>query len=445
MRTPRVLSWKTTPVMEAGSMPRPSDIPFDPMPPMLPDVGVLALVPEPWSVVWQLRHQILRRLARYFHVVWANPPLEWRATLNGPSRRPAEHHAHPPGFHVHPAQVWLPKFYRPSWLSSLTSRLRLEQARAVLTRAGCDAILLSLWRPEFADAVRHLPAFPSCYHIDDEYSFSDVEVPLSEQERTLITHVDQVFVSSPRLRLKKGGLNRHTAYVPNGVDYPAYATAHPEPDDLAAIPRPRIGYSGVLKSQLDWPLLFRLTELRPDWSFVFVGPIQQDPKVLTAVQRLAARPNVHLLGCKPAYQLPPYPQHFDVCVMPYRVTDYTRYIYPLKLHEYLASGRPVVGVPIPSLERFADVVTLARDAEGWTAALDAALTAAANSPEREAARRAVARAHDWEGLVRHMALVLAERLGPPYVRRLNAALERGAGAESVGSVSRPGTVSGGAR
>jgi Glycosyl transferases group 1 len=415
-----------------------SGTPFDSKPPMLPDVGVLALVPEPWSVVWQLRHQVLRRLARYFHVVWANPPLHWRAALNEMWRPRAERHAHPPGFHVHPAEVWLPKFYRPSWLASLTTRLRLEQARNILTQAGCEAILLSLWRPEFADAMRHLPSCQSCYHIDDEYSFSDVEVPLSDQERTLIAQVDQVFVSSPSLRLKKGGINRHTAYVPNGVDYPAYATVYPEPDDLARIPRPRVGYSGVLKRHLDWPLLFRLTELRPSWSFVFVGPIQDDPVTHSAVQCLAARPNVHLLGCKPAYELPPYPQHFDVCVMPYVVNDYTRYIYPLKLHEYLATGRPVVGVPIPSLERFADVVTLAHDAEGWMLALDEALAAAGNSTERQAARRAIARTHDWEGLVQHMARLLAERLGPSYVTRLEVALQLGATAESADGVSWPG-------
>jgi hypothetical protein len=427
--------------MEARSMPPASDISFDPRPPMLPDVGVLALVPEPWSVVWQLRHQILRRLARYFHVVWANPPLHWRSTLNGMWRPQAERHAHPPGFHVHSAEVWLPKFYRSSWLASLTSRLRLEHARNILTRAGCEAILLSLWRPEFADAIRHLPSCQSCYHIDDEYSFSEVEVPLGDQERTLIAQVDQVFVSSPGLRLKKGGINRHTAFIPNGVDYAAYAAIYPEPADLATIPRPRIGYCGVLKLQLDWPLLLRLTQLRPNWSFVFVGPIQ-DPGTKRAVQQLAAQPNVHLLGCKPAYELPPYPQHFDVCVMPYRVTDYTRYIYPLKLHEYLATGRPVVGVPIPSLECFADVMTLARDAEGWIVALDEALTAAANSPARQAARRAIARNHDWEGLVRHMARVLAKRLGPSYVRRLEVALELGAGADSAEGVLWPGTASG---
>jgi glycosyltransferase involved in cell wall biosynthesis len=394
-------------------------------PPMLPDVGVLALVPDTWSVVWQVRHQILVRLARYFHVVWVDPPLDWRNSITGKRRPHRQGFTSPPGFRVHPAEAWLTKFYRPSWLAGLTSRVRLERAKSVLARAGCEEILLSLWRPEFADAVRRFPHCRSCYHIDDEYSFSDVEMPLSEQERTLIAHVDQVFVSSPSLHLRKGNINLHTTFVPNGVDYRAYATAHPEPDELAVIPRPRIGYSGVLKRQLDWPLLHRLTELRPGWSFVFVGPTQEDPETQSAVRSLAMRPNVHFLGCKPAYQLPPYPQHFDACIMPYRVNDYTRYVYPLKLHEYLATGRPTVGAPIASLERFADVVTLACGADGWTSALDTALAPEANRAERRAARREVARTHDWEELVRHVARVLAERLGPLYVERLETALRVG--------------------
>lgn len=404
---------------------RPSDLACDSRPPLLPDVGVLALVPDRWSPVWQLRHHVLRRLARYFQVLWANPALSWRDTLKGRWRLPAERQTHPPGFHVHPAEVWLPRFYRSPWLAGLTWRLRLERARRILTQAGCETVVLSLWRPDLGDALPHLAAHATAYHIDDEYAFSDVEVPLGDQERTLIAQVDQVFVSSPRLRLKKGGINPHTAYVPNGVDYAAYSTVQPEPDDLARIPRPRIGYAGTLKSrlQLDWPLIFRLIEARPDWSFVFVGPTEPHPGVQQAVQRLAARPNVHLLGCKPATALPPYPQHFDVCVMPYSVNAYTQYIYPLKLHEYLATGRPVVGVPVPSLERFADVVSLARDPEAWLAALDDALSAEANTAERQAARRAVAQAHDWDGLVRDMARLLAERLGPRYVQRLETALK----------------------
>ena len=53
-------------------------------------------------------------------------------------------------------------------------------------------------------------------------------------------------------------INPHTTLVPHGVDYDRYATPVLEPTDIASIPRPRIGYSGFLKQQLNWPLLLQL-------------------------------------------------------------------------------------------------------------------------------------------------------------------------------------------
>ena len=65
-------------------------------------------------------------------------------------------------------------------------------------------------------------------------------------------------------------------------------------------------------------------------------------ELLSVLAELEEQPNVHFLGAKTPEELVGYPAHFDACIMPYRMDDYTKYIYPLKLHEYLASGRPVV-------------------------------------------------------------------------------------------------------
>ena len=81
---------------------------------------------------------------------------------------------------------------------------------------------------------------------------------------------------------------------------------------------------------------------------------------------MSARPNVYFLGGKPTACLGGYPQHFDVCIMPYQVDDYTKYVYPLKLHEYLASGKPVVSSSIRSVEDFRHVVALAGSREQWS-------------------------------------------------------------------------------
>jgi hypothetical protein len=107
-----------------------------------------------------------------------------------------------------------------------------------------------------------------------------------------------------------------------------------------------------------------------------------------------------------------------VCIMPYRASAGCNYMYPLKLHEYLASGRPVVSSPVRSVLEFADVVALARRPDEWTDAIRAALEPGAYTAERRAARQAVARRHDWELLVGQIATVFAQRLEGDYAERL---------------------------
>ena len=180
----------------------------------------------------------------------------------------------------------------------------------------------------------------------------------------------------------------------------------------------------MIKPHLDWPLLECLTAARPDWSFVFVGPVQRKATTLAAVAKLGRRANVHFLGFRAPQALAAYPQHFDVCIMPYRLNHYTDQIYPLKLHEYLASGQPTVGTPIATLTAFAEVVTLARGPEAWLEGIERAMAPAATATETRATRQSVARGHDWELLVHTIARTMAERLGPSWVSRFDQALER---------------------
>ena len=391
--------------------------------PLMPDVGVIALTADEWNMSWRRRHHIFTRLARYFHVIWVSPAPEWRQMLRSTSQ-PGPNFSGPivtPGFSVYAPESLPPQIYRPRWLGSLAQRLRFSRARRMLVHRGCDRIILYICRPQFGCAVASVPHDVSCYHIDDEYSFSKVDLPLDPVESQLIRAVDQVIVHSRGLLEKKGLLNPHVALVPNGVDYQAYAQPKPEPQDLSPIPRPRIGYTGHLKNQLDWPLICYLTLQHPKWSYVFVGPQAPHPDVAGTIQLLANRPNVHFLGVKSVQELSSYPQHFDVCIMPYCLDGYTKYIYPLKLHEFLASGRPVVGTPIRSLQEFSHIIKIPDTPDAWSIALTDSLSAAANCSARVDARRSVARQHDWNTLVRQVARILAERLGPTYLDRFEKA------------------------
>ena len=380
-------------------------------PPLAPQVGVIALVPQQWEGPWMSRHNIMSRLARYFHVVWVDPARHWREVLGGPPPRFNDPFPAAAGFHRYQPPRWLPEIFRPPWLNRLSARTRLNQALGVLRKQGCRTILLYVWRPEHAAALDLLPHDFSCYHAVDEYSFSDRELSIDPAEIALLRRVDQVFIHSPGLLEKKGGFNPHTAWVPNGADYHAFATPVPEPADLRDIPHPRIGYVGLIKKQLDWTLLHALAERHREWQFVFVGHDKFLGNQAPLRASLGERPNVHFVGGKAAPLLPAYVQHLDVGMLCYQVNDYTKFIYPLKLHEYLAAGRPVVAAPIRTVMDFRDVVEIAATPAEWSAALARCLTPEARTRERQAARRAVARRHNWDDLVASIAQTLLERMG----------------------------------
>jgi len=371
------------------------------------EIGVIALVPDQWDAMWQARHHLLSRMAGRCEVAWMSPGHHWRDAL----RESADRGVAPgvPGLQIHDAPRWLPRFHGSPRLDGLTLGVRLRAARATLLSKGVRRVVLYLWRPDYATALGLVPHDLSCYHIDDEYSFSTTEVGTADEELTLIRGVGQVFIHSNTLLAAKGGLNPHTAHLPNGVDYERYATPAAAPEDLARIPHPRIGYCGWLKPQLDWDLLLTLARTQKHMSFVFVGPRGKAPEVQAAIQAMDELPNVHFLGARPTSVLHAYTQHFDVCLMPYKRNWYTQFIYPVKVHEYLATGNPVVASSLPNLAEFADVVALADEAEAWTAALEEGL-ATRHEPAPIRARRAVASRHDWTALATRAVSIFEERL-----------------------------------
>jgi glycosyltransferase involved in cell wall biosynthesis len=272
--------------------------------------------------------------------------------------------------------------------------------------------VLYVWRPSFVDALDSRHRFDAAiYHIDDEYSFSETHSPMTADELRLIREANSVIVHSPGLMALKGGINRKTFMVPNGVDYELYAQPAPPPPDLLAIPAPRIGYVGVIKRQLDFALLRSLAQRRRDWSFVLIGPLRHFPGDEAEIEELTAKPNIHLLGYRDVAALPAYQGLLDVCIMPYRVNAYTDCIYPLKLHEYLASGKPIVATPIRTLKDFSTLVSLASGVDAWVASLESCLTPEAHTREQVSARQAIAKQHDWWILAERIAAIIAEDLG----------------------------------
>jgi glycosyltransferase involved in cell wall biosynthesis len=162
---------------------------------------------------------------------------------------------------------------------------------------------------------------------------------------------------------------------PSSVDVDHFTVARSvttDPADQVHIPRPRIGFFGVIDERLDRDLISGIAAVRPDLHLVLLGPtVKIDPASLPHA------PNIHYLGPKPYPELPRYLSGWDVAMLPFARNEATRYISPTKTPEYLAGGRPVVSTSITDVVHPYGDLGLARIADTpveFAAAIDAALS-----------------------------------------------------------------------
>ena len=202
--------------------------------------------------------------------------------------------------------------------------------------------------------------------------------------------------------------DRPLVVLGNGVEFGRFAAPHPVPDDLARLPRPLIGYLGLLSHFLDFEILEALRRARRGGTLVLAGP--GSPATDSAVRDLAAREGVAMLGPRPYEQVPAFMGALDVGVIPFRAQDpYVQGINPNKTYQFLASGRPVVTTPVLDLQAAPPHLQFASEPDAFVAAVSAALDA----PPSQAACRELARPHDWDGLAARMVSEIERRIATP--------------------------------
>jgi len=242
------------------------------------------------------------------------------------------------------------------------------------------------------------------YCIADFQELSDLGPELDTSEEALARRADLVFVQSERFARRLAPFNNRIHEFHFGVNLDVFDRSKTVVNErLAHLPRPIIGYSGGLHRYVDFRLLQEVARAHPKGSLVLVGPVQTDPGPLRN------EPNVHFLGSVGIEQLPSYVAGFDVALVPYSRAAYTETVFPTKLFEYLAMGRPVVSTDLPEVRKLQlpdYAARLAQDSETFLAAINASLS---ESDGALPARRAVlARERDWWSIVGKMAELIAD-------------------------------------
>jgi glycosyltransferase involved in cell wall biosynthesis len=172
------------------------------------------------------------------------------------------------------------------------------------------------------------------------------------------------------------------------------------PADLAALPRPRIGFYGTLRDWVDLELIAHVARARPGWSIALLG------QVLCDVSAVRGIPNVHLLGQKRHDELPAYCKGFDAGMIPYRIDERMKFVNPLKLREYLSAGVPVVSTPVHEVVRYAHLCRIAGTPEDFVVALDEAIAEA--DPDVRRGRSSAMSKETWSARVAEVMRILDE-------------------------------------
>lgn len=240
------------------------------------------------------------------------------------------------------------------------------------------------------------------YHCVDEFTaFTGASPEIGELEASLARRADLVIVSAERLRAAKKRYNSNIHVIRHGVDHAHFAKAldpktsvHPE---IADLPKPVLGFFGLIEDWVDLTLIRRLSSTFPEASIVLIGKVQ------TSLAAIAGAPNVYLMGRRPYEELPSFCKGFDVALMPFVDNELARSANPLKVKEYLAAGLPVVSTPVPEVEALG-LCRIARNHQEFVEGVREAL----KDPGPTQARSQSVLGESWESKVEEIRQAILE-------------------------------------
>src|SRR6266404_7449937 len=294
-----------------------------------------------WNFVFQRPQHLMSRFAREMSVIFWEEPVE----IGAHETAYLQVSEAPEAPNVRVVVPHLPRGIPEGAREAALMRLLDVHIAAVR-----GVLIAWYYTPMMLPFSRHLEADLTVFDAMDELSkFKFAPVHLLELEQELIDRADIVFTGGSSLYEAKKDRHSNVHCFPSSVDRAHFAKARAhqfDPADQEDLPKPRLGFYGVIDERFDTELLDEVATLRPDWSFVMVGPI-----VKISEDDLPKRPNIHYLGGKTYDQLPAYLSGWDVALMPFAMNESTQFISPTKTPEYLAGGKPVVSTPIRDVVR----------------------------------------------------------------------------------------------
>lgn len=339
--------------------------------------GVICIGGEDW---WyhnrgHFDFQIMRRIAKTWPVLFVNsigvrmPSPTQDPEFSARIRRKLKSLAHGLTRVENDFWVYSPLMIPGAAGQRISSFALAPQIRLAALRAGIRRPVLWIHCPAGAALAGKLGAAATLMQRTDRFeAFPEAHGPLvAEQISHLMRTSDLVVYANPHLLDEERDAVRRGLLVTHGVDFERFVEAGnrmgPGPADVAGLPRPRVGFIGGIDAHtFDPPLFLDVVSRLPDVQFVMVGGCSLPAKWCTA-------PNVAFLGRKPYDDVADYMAACDALIMPWNDSEWIKACNPIKLKEYLATGRPIITTDFPALGPWRDLVAVANTGEAFAAAI----------------------------------------------------------------------------
>ena len=390
---------------------------------MITGKDILIISTQDWDALPTRKHHWARKLAsrgnRVVYVEQQMHILGWLADIGNQYKRLWSWMNGPrivsEGLWIFTLPIVLPFFQVFRFVNSLNNSLLVPIISWALRRIGFNINILWVYTPHAGSLVGRLGEEFVVYECVDDFTATRGLVrssTIGALEQDLLSMVDQVIVTHAGLQKAKSGISRRLALIPNGADLRHFALAGHQDTiplkEVSDLPKPVIGFHGWIQYWIDFDLIAYAAHKRPDWSFALIGPIEP----LARVNKVRGLSNVHFLGKMPYENIPALIAGFDVCINPFVIDKLSDTVSPIKLYEYLASGKPVVSVDMPAAREFSDLISIVHTPDEFVAALEDQIIANEKATvlhDMEARQKAV-KEYSWDARFQQVENVVGKSM-----------------------------------
>lgn len=296
--------------------------------------------------------------------------------------------------------------YGTETVRKFNQKFLLRQVKKAMRKLNFEKPINMVFNPAAGLLAGKLNEEKLIYYCVDEYTaFTGAASGLKEIEEDLFRKSDLVVVSAEKLFESKKKFNENTHIIRHGTDWRHFRTALDDateiPAEIKDLPKPVIGFHGLLADWVDFELIKKTAEHFKNGSVALIGKIAVDAE--RKIKILNGISNVHFFGRKPYQELPNFCKGFDVALNPFAINELTLAANPLKVREYLAAGLQVVSTDIPEV-RILEYCLIGKTDADFIEKIEYAL---ANPKSKEEISDSI-RQESWDAKVDELRIIMAK-------------------------------------